>query len=167
MKRATIDDGAAHYRQPINWRYAIYAGMLAATVFLFVSRGIPWASGLMSPTIVGREVHPPVILDGNSSMSGLVVHLLVSLIYGILMAPVITRMRPFFAVLTGGALGLGLYALNAFIFAQFFPDVPGQRESIAVITHMAFGMVAAAAYKGMVDGCGDCVYDGVRHPQHS
>ena len=152
MRSANHIEAAPQYRQPFNWRYAIYAGFLAAAVFLFVSRGIPYSSGLMSPTVVGREVHPPVILDGGSSMTALILHMLASIIYALLVAPLVTRMRPFWAVLTGGALGVVLYGINYVLFSMLFADVPGQRESIALVTHVAFGMVAAAAYKGMVDG---------------
>ena len=47
----------------------------------------------------------------------------------------------------GTAFGLVVYTVNMYGFTSVFPWFDAARDWIAVATHVAFGMVAAAAYR--------------------
>jgi hypothetical protein len=135
--------------QPVRWKAAWWAGLIAAGLFFMVSRGIPWSSGVPTPTVVGRELQSPEIVSSSASLAAAALHVFVSILYALAMAPLIHRMRTMPAVLTGALIGCVLYLINHLIFTEFLTPAPGQRESVAFLTHIAFGMVAAAVYKGL------------------
>jgi hypothetical protein len=136
---------------PIRWKKAVYAGLMVGFIFLLVTRGLPWTwSGLISPTLMGRELKPPGTVAPALSVAIAALHVLVSVCYALLLAPIVHRMSLWSALLTGAGFGLVLYLLNFLLFSQFFPHlVSRERELAAAVTHVAFGIVVAGAYKGM------------------
>lgn len=50
-------------------------------------------------------------------------------------------------MLAGAAFGLFLYALDMYGFTMIFPWFEATRDGITVATHVAFGIVAAGAYR--------------------
>lgn len=135
--------------RPVRWKYVLYAGLIAGGLFLVFAKGSPWTSGDMRPTIIGRDLQPRAATPGNLSWLVACLHILFSVVYALAVVPIIHRLRTAPAALVGGLLGAVLYLLNYFLFTNFFPRVPGQSESAAALTHIAFGLVVAAVYKGM------------------
>jgi hypothetical protein len=135
----------------VSWKSAIMAGLIAGGIFLVVSRGIPWfSSGFISPTVMGREIKPSPDLTPGLSLSVAMIHVVVSIAYALLLAPLVSRLRSTAkAVSLGGLLGLGLYVINFVIFSQMYNTGFGQRELAPILTHIAFGMVATATYRGL------------------
>jgi uncharacterized membrane protein YeiB len=132
----------------IKWSAAIYAGLIAAAVLIFLERGIPWASSGFAPeAIMGREVESP---GGGLGFAIIFIQLAVGVVYVLLLAPVIHRMNAFPAIMTGGLLGLVFYFLNTFVFNLIDPPTRVYPEFAAVVAHIVFGLIAAAAYKGMI-----------------
>ena len=47
----------------------------------------------------------------------------------------------------GGLFGVALYALNMYGFTAIFPWFAASRDGITLVAHIAFGVVAAGAYR--------------------
>lgn len=137
--------------RPVQWGTGVKAALAIGAIFWLVSRGIPWASsGLVSPTVMGREIKYPGEL--NFAVAGLAIslHLLCAVIYGVVMMPLIHRFVYSNAWLVGAALGVVMYFVNMAAFAMFGNFAPYSREMPVFLTHLAFGIVFTGAYKGLV-----------------
>lgn len=132
-------------RRRLKWGVAFYAGLLAGVVFLLFTGGTPW-SFEPQMTVMGRVIESPANAGG---ITGPALHMGLSIVYALIIAAIIYRMQTTPAVLVGGLCGAGLYLLNYLVASYVIPDVPGQRESTTLITHIVFGMLAAGAYKGL------------------
>ncbi|MDX1951579.1 MAG: hypothetical protein SFY81_05310 [Verrucomicrobiota bacterium] len=143
-------NGYVGAQKPVRWASAVKAGALVGSIFVLVARGIPWASsGLISPTMMGFELKHPGAVDAGATFITIVLHMATAILYAVLMAPVINRFRYWYAVPLGGVIGFLLYLLNSFLLSEIFTNAARySRELPAAITHVAFGLAAAAAYKG-------------------
>lgn len=137
--------------RPVQWATGLKAALAIAAIFWLVTRGIPWApSGLVSPTVMGREIKFPGALDANAAALASVLHFICAIIYAAIMMPIIHKFTYSSAWLIGVALGVALYVLNLAAFALFAGGAPYSRELPVFITHLAFGIVFTGAYKGLV-----------------
>ena len=130
-----------------DFKAAFYAGLVVGIIFLFVPRGIPWTSWGLPTEAMGR---PLFAEDTTTAMfiTG-VVRIVMALAYTFIIAAVIYRLRMLKAVLIGGLIGLGLYGINYLIFRFLVPNAPTRSEFAVLITHLAFCVVTAGAYKGL------------------
>jgi hypothetical protein len=136
--------------RPVQWLTGVKAALVIGAIFWLVARGIPWApSGLVSPTVMGREIKPPGTLDLNASVLASVLHFVCAVIYGLIMMPIIHRFTYSNAWLIGAAMGIVLYVLNLAAFS-LFGGAPYSRELPVFVTHLAFGIIFTGAYKGLV-----------------
>lgn len=142
------DDSLIH---SVRWKRALQVGLVIGGVMFLLSRGIPWVgSGAINPAIMGREVAPGEDTDALFSFSVIGLHLIVSVLYALIIAPIVHGFRPWIAGLVGGIIGLVLYFINFALSAMIMETALTQREWPAVILHIAFGVVVAEAYKGFV-----------------
>lgn len=126
---------------------AISAGLIAGIVLLVAPHASPW-EGLTSftPAILGR------VLPGawNIPVLGVVVlHLVLSLIYGFIISIAVINIRELRAVFIGGLVGLALYFVNLGIVSLAIPALRGNEVSVAV-THVVFGLIVAGVYRGLL-----------------
>ncbi len=143
--------GSSEIVRPVDWMAALKSGLIVGCIFLIVTRGIPWASsGLISPTVMGRELKSPDVVNNGFNLGIAVLHMLVSVLYACIIIPVAHRLRPIPSMLCAGAIGLILYFINYLIFMQLVGQIPGQREMSAIVSHVGFAMVTAGIYKGFV-----------------
>lgn len=78
-----------------------------------------------------------------------VIHLGVSLIYGIIISVVVARLTSYGAILVGGVLGLLLFFANWALVSVCWPA--WRVDEIPVLfTHIVFGLIAAGAYRGLL-----------------
>jgi hypothetical protein len=83
-------------------------------------------------------------------MSIMALHYLVSVLYGLILAPIVHGFRNWVAGMVGGIVGLVLYFIN-YAIAGMLMDLTGtQREWPSLVLHIVFGIVFAEAYKGFV-----------------
>ncbi len=126
---------------------ALGAGFIAGTVLLVVPHGSPWESlTFFSPVIMGRTIPGPM------DMPLIVVwllHLAVSILYGLLISRVVATLRWRRAFFTGALAGLVLYVVNFGVVSVFWPWLRGA-EFAVVVTHIVFGLIAAGAYRGLL-----------------
>jgi len=131
----------------IQWGPAIGAGFIPGAILLIVPRGSPWSSlTFFSPVIMGRTAPPGVELP--LAMLYLI-HLLVSIIYGLIIAGVVAGLRIERAIVAGGLAGLVLYVINFGIVSAFWPGWCGGEVTV-VFTHIVFGLITAGAYRGLL-----------------
>jgi hypothetical protein len=137
--------------RPVQWGTGIKAALATGAIFWLVSRGIPWASsGLVSPTVMGREIKHPGELNFGLASLAIGLHLFCAVLYGVVMMPLIHRFVYSNAWLVGAAMGALLYFANMAAFAGFGGYAPYSREMPVFLTHLAFGIVFTGAYKGLV-----------------
>ena len=93
--------------RPVQWATGVKAAVGIGIIFWLVTRGIPWAtSGLVSPTVMGREIKSPDATDFGAAGLATALHFLSAIIYGFIMMPFIHRFPYSNAWLVGAALGI-------------------------------------------------------------
>ena len=130
-----------------QWPAALKAGLAVGALFLLFARGNPWA-GLTgsTPVVMGRIM--PLDL-GLPLMLVWLIHLALSAAYAFIIGLFVMRLSKWRAILTGGAVGIGLYAINRIIVHFFLPELEGNEAGV-LFTHIVFGLVAAGAYRGLL-----------------
>src|SRR5207244_9088813 len=103
---------SAHPLEPeagghVQWPAAFGAGLIAGAILLIVPRGSPWSSvTFFGPLVMGRGLPPGVTL---SLLSVWLIHLVVSITYGLIITRIVARLTQSRAILTSGLLGLVFY----------------------------------------------------------
>ncbi|RWA53147.1 hypothetical protein AU476_15125 [Cupriavidus sp. UYMSc13B] len=142
-----------------DWRAAVLAGVAAGILFLILE--------LLATISLGQSAWEPVHMiaaimlgpdtmtqtmtfDSGVLIAGLVVHFVLALIYGLVLA---TVMAPFhfdssvgMASLVGAVFGLALYWVNFYGMTAFFPWFAEGRGWVSAFAHIVFGVVAADSY---------------------
>lgn len=143
--RETEQDRRARNR--FKPKAALYAGLALGLIFLLVPRGIPWNSTGMPTHLMGRTLFTEPGAGTYTIVA--LLQMVVAVCYAFIIGGIAYRLRTMHAILAGGAVGLGLYALNYVIFNFLLPDMPRSSEGNVAIAHLAFGLIAAGAYKGL------------------
>jgi hypothetical protein len=126
---------------------ALGAGFIAGAVLLIVPHGSPWSSlTFFSPVIMGRTIPGPMEMP---LIVVWVLHLAISILYGLLISRVVATLRWQRAFFTGALAGLVLYAVNFGIVSLVWPWLRGAEFSV-VVTHIVFGLITAGAYRGLL-----------------
>jgi len=129
---------------------ALSAGLIAGTILWLFSHGTPWfTSGMVSPTLMGRDLKPSGLLDGFPSTVTVLAQLAVAIGYTLVIAAVVTHLRGMWAIGVGGVVGLILYCFNFLVFHLLLTLNWTGTEVPVIVTHVVFGMVAAGLYKGL------------------
>jgi len=135
----------------VLWSRALQAGLIVGAIMFLLPRGIPWiGSGAIDPAVMGREISPgseaaPMFFFGVMS-----IHLLAAAFYGIIIAPIVHGFRPFAAGAVGAVVGLVLYFISYAIAGMVMESPASQSEWPSLVMHIAFGIICAETYKGMV-----------------
>ena len=139
-----------------HWKAAVYAGLIAALVFLLVEMFLvtaagnsPWAPVRMIGAIaLGQDVlPPPASFAFGIFIAAAVVHFVLAIIYSTILSLAIFRLDTWLAIIGGGVFGLLLYWVNFYGFTELFPWFVNARGSINIVAHLIFGIVAALSYK--------------------
>jgi hypothetical protein len=143
-------DSESSLLRSVRWRKASQAGLIVGLIGFLLNRGIPWiGSGAINPAIMGREYAPGQSPTPLMFLAVFGIHMLMSLLYGWIIAAIVHGFRPFVAGIVGGVVGLVLYFISAAI-AGIISEIPAeQREWPALVLHIAFGIIAAETYKGL------------------
>ena len=94
---------------------------------------------------MGRSVVGLGLMLGTASL----IHLAVSVLYGLLISRVVAGLKQQRAVFAGGLLGLLLYVVNFGVVSTWWPQLRGSEISV-VFAHIVFGLIAAGAYRGLL-----------------
>lgn len=131
----------------LQWFPAIAAGLIAGIILLVLPHASPWEGlTLFSPAILGRVIPASWAMP---VFSVVVIHLGLSLIYGLIISLAVTHIRELRAVLLGGVIGLALYFINLAVVSMWITALKGNEVSV-IVTHLVFGLIAAGAYRGLL-----------------
>src|SRR5438093_12549586 len=106
---------SAHPLEPeagghVQWRAAFGAGLIAGAILVIIPRGSPWSSvTFFSPIIMGRALAPGMEMPLASIW---LIHLAVSIVYGLVISRIVSALTQARAVLIGGLIGLLFYLMN-------------------------------------------------------
>jgi hypothetical protein len=130
-----------------QWTAALGAGLIAGLVLLIVPRGSPWsAMTFFAPVITGRVVPAEAGIPLPGVMA---IHLAICILYGLIVSRAVARVTQLRAIVSGGIVGLILYALNLGLVALLFPNLLGSELSV-IFTHFAIWLIAGGAYRGLL-----------------
>ncbi len=124
----------------LDFLAALKSGFIVGVLFVLMPMGIPWsrlAFGL--GTVMGRE---------TGFQIGILIHLIVALIYGLVIAVCTKRFRSWRVILAGALTGFLIYGLNIAVVWLLAPELLGNETRI-LVTHLLFGAFASAIYAGM------------------
>ena len=82
-------------------------------------------------------------------MAAWLLHLVLSVLYGLVIARVVSGIRKGRAFFAGALTSLLLYLTNFAAVSAFWPRLRGD-EIPVVFTHIVFGLIAAGAYRGLL-----------------
>jgi hypothetical protein len=155
-------------RMAVDWRAVGIAGLSSGVLFWLLSLllsalvfGSPWLFTHMAAAILLGEavLVPPFDFDARLLAVGLIVHLLLSLLFGALVAFAIHRWGILVGVLGGAALGLALYAINTYSLSYFFPWFYAFRNWTFALGHILYGALAGGVYELFEDESYDERYE--------
>jgi hypothetical protein len=143
----------------IDWKAAIWAGLVAGAIFMVFEMAAVAMTGesawgpprMMAAIVLGKGVlPPPASFDMTIMMVAMAVHLMFSVLLGFLVAVgfVLARRRPSPGVgaLIGGTFGLLLYIVNFYGFTAVFPWFAMARNLISIVGHIMFGVILVWTY---------------------
>lgn len=146
----------------INWKAAVWAGIIAGAVFMVmemllvgtVGGDSPWAPPRMIAAIaLGPDVlPPPAPFDVGILLTAMMVHFPLAIIYSFVLGWAVSRWRFGLAtaMIAGLVFGVALYLVNFYGFTALFPWFAMARNWITVVSHAAFGLVLGWVYHAMV-----------------
>ncbi len=146
------------FRQLVDWRAALLAGLFAGVALFLLQMaltallvGSAWVFPRMTAAmLLGRGVlPPPATFDPGVVALAFVVHMALSLAYAALFAFILHRGGLLVGIVGGALLGLGLYAINYWTFATFFPWFLDLRSGVVLLGHVVFGALAGGFYEGL------------------
>ena len=147
-------------RHFVSWRSAAYCG-IAAGISATLAQIALWSvftdalpiiffrdARFTAAIVMGRAVlPPPASFDAPVMLIATVVHFVLSVVYGVVLCTLISRLRNVASLVAGAAFGLSLYAVNMYGFAIAFPWFEAARDWITLAAHVVFGVTAAGFYR--------------------
>jgi hypothetical protein len=121
-----------------------------------IGRGLGILVGRAGESVGGVTFSSPVVM-GRLIPAGIgiplpvrwIIHLVVSVLYGMIISLLVTPFTRWQAVLVGGLVGMLLYFVNRAVVHFLFPALE-TNEAAVLFTHEVFAMVAAGAYRGLL-----------------
>ena len=148
----------AEFPLKANVKVGALAGLIAGAVFMMMEMGLvalsggsPWGPPRMIAAIVMGDgvLPPPASFDLMILMAAMAVHLMLSVVIGIGFAFIAKRFGLVMAVVVGAVVGLALYLVNFYGMTAFFPWFAMARNTISIVSHIAFGMVLGLSYRSL------------------
>lgn len=144
----------------INWSRAVVAGIIAGLVFVMMEMILitlamgesPWGPPrMMAAIVMGRDVlPPPATFSMGIVMVGMMLHFVLSIAYAVILAFIVRSMNMAVAIGVGALFGLIIYLINFYGFTAVFDWFAMARNWVSLISHIAFGAVAAWYYRAGV-----------------
>lgn len=146
--------GMVKMRQVVDWSAAVWAGLVSGLLYLIVGSllsGILYNNFLLPLKMTAAFIWgSQSILDDPSLgmiILALIVHFILAIFFGIIVAFVIHRWGLAVGVIGGALLGLALYGINFYALTEFFPWFAGMRGTAMIVSHLVFGAAAGGFYE--------------------
>jgi hypothetical protein len=160
LRAESAEPPGSHAPGDASWLRGALAGIGAGTIATLVQLVLWWSASYEAIGMLLRDTRfaaaialgpsvlpPPVDFDWRIFLVAGLVHGMLSVLYGTLAAPLLTRL-PLRSALAGGALyGLLIYAVNMYGFTALFPWFSASRDWITAGAHLAFGLSLAVITK--------------------
>ncbi len=144
-------------KQIMDWRSAIWAGLIAGTVFYilniflvpFLLGGNMWVIVRFFASIFLGEaiLAPPATYDLSALLISICTNLVLSLIFTLLIAFVLHRFGLLVGIIGGAVFGLAIYLINFYSLSYLFPWFFALSSWPFVLTHLLFGALAGGIYE--------------------
>lgn len=143
----------------LDWKAAIWAGIVAGAVFMMLEMLLVqffgpmsmWAPPRMIAAMVMGEgvLPPPDSFDAMAFMVAMLIHFLLSVILALIFGWIISRWKMSLtaAAIVGTVFGLVVYLVNFYGLTAVFPWFADARGWIAIFSHAMFGLVLGAVYQ--------------------
>ncbi|MDP3542270.1 MAG: hypothetical protein Q8T11_07375 [Elusimicrobiota bacterium] len=141
----------------LDWGAAGWAGLAAGAAFVLIQTFASLVFGEGGSTAAVRRLASVALGEGVMSpdapfpalvyFAAAIVHIPLSLIYARILAALIHRMATARALALGALFGAGLYFVNYYAVSGLFPWFVSARGPAALVSHLAFGLLAAGIYK--------------------
>ncbi|HSJ62267.1 MAG TPA: hypothetical protein VK922_00050 [Gemmatimonadaceae bacterium] len=145
-----MSDHASSRREGMRWGVAAMAGVVGGVILLVLQMllepvfvgGSPWGTPRMIAAVaLGTEVlPPPETFDAGVFLTGVVLHLAMSALYGLALGAITHGMFLEMAVIMGAVFGLALYVVNFYLLTALFPWFAGSRNWVTVFSYIVFGL---------------------------
>ncbi len=133
----------------LQWGPALGAGLIPGLVLLLVPRANPWSGPTaFAAVIMGRTPSPSM---GLSLPAAWAIHLGLSLVYGVIISLVVSRLRQERAILAGAIAGSVLFLINWGVVTALWPWWETNLFAL-FFAHLVFGLICGAAYRGLRRG---------------
>lgn len=146
----------------LNWIAAISAGIVAGVVATAAQLLLWWAFTDALPQVLFRDARltaailmgqavlpPPATFDWQVMIVAAVIHFVISVVYGLILACLISRLGLILSLFAGTLYGLALYIVNMYGVTAIFPWFAEARDWITVTAHAVFGISLAGTYKAL------------------
>ncbi len=143
-------------RQVVDWRAALWAGLIAGTVFLALALfvvprfdgGDGWAViRIFASIVLGERAMAPGEVTTSMLVVAVATHYVLSTGFALLIAFVLHRWGLIVGVLGGAAFGLALHWSNVHGMTRFFPYFGALNSTAFLAAHVLFGAAAGAVYE--------------------
>ena len=150
---------AARVIGKVQWRAALAAGMAAGilatavqvTLWFVLTDALPEIfyrdARFAAAIVMGPGALSPAGARATVLLAATLVHFALSIVYGVIVSWLAARLGARASLLAGAVFGVALYALNMHAFTALFPWFAASRDGITLVAHIAFGVVAAGAYR--------------------
>jgi hypothetical protein len=103
---------------------------------------------LTAAMLMGSDVlPPPATFEWKVMIVATFIHFTLSIVYGLILAPLISRLGMVASILIGAVFGLIIYGANMYGMTLIFPWFSVARDWITLVTHIVFGISLAVPYK--------------------
>ena len=143
-----------------NLRAATAAGIIAGVIATGAQLVLWWALTDALPSIFYRDARltaamlmgsdvlpPPATFEWKVMIVATFIHFTLSILYALILAPLISRLGMLASVLVGAVFGLVIYVTNMYGMVLIFPWFSVARDWITVVAHIVFGISLAVPYK--------------------
>lgn len=145
----------------LDFKAAVWAAIVAGVVFMMLEMVLVATMGggslwgpprMIGAMVLGKDVlPPPATFDAGVMMTAMIVHFVLSIVYGTFVGWAISRWRLGLgaSIALGLAFGLILYLVNFYGFTAIWPWFAMARNWISVFAHLMYGLVLAWTYHAM------------------
>jgi ABC-type sulfate transport system permease subunit len=160
MKNSPNSNRASNAYPATDWRAAVWAGVIAGIIFMMIEMLMvkffmgesPWGPPrMMAAMVLGKDVlPPPATFDLRIMMTAMMIHLPLSIVYGLILGWAVHRFSNTVAIVIAVLLGLAIYLINFYLVAPLiFPWFTQAQNWVSLVSHLMFGLILGGAYAGL------------------